>query len=81
MGVSYLCVLTACQCALLQANPLVYFDISLDNNTPLGRITMELKVRLFESSEQIAVPVITTLFAWVCLGLKGIKLEQQNSSS
>jgi peptidyl-prolyl isomerase F (cyclophilin D) len=25
------------------ANPLVYFDISLDNNTPLGRITMELK--------------------------------------
>lgn len=28
----------------MQANPLVYFDISLDNNTPLGRITMELKV-------------------------------------
>lgn len=31
---------------LLQANPLVFFDISLDNNTPLGRITMELKVRM-----------------------------------
>lgn len=35
---------SCCSVCMSQANPLVYFDISLDNNTPLGRITMELKV-------------------------------------
>lgn len=31
---------------VLQSNPLVYFDLALDS-TPLGRVTMELKVRVW----------------------------------
>jgi hypothetical protein len=44
LWLSNLSLRPAAAVSLLQTNPLVFFDISLDNNTPLGRITMELKV-------------------------------------